>query len=300
MVDAAAAELVHRQGLWSTLIADGGTKGVAPARLRQLGIYGGAQGIWVDKARTASIDPDGVTVGVLHTGSSYADDLYDGGVLYHYPTTGRGPGRDASEVAATKTTRALGLPIFVISYPTPGSARRNVDLAWVEDWDDNERLFLITFGDAPPSVAPPADDETEPFEATADRAKKQSLGTVRPGQHRFKFRVLRRYGAACAVCDVGVETLLDAAHIRGYRDRGSDDERNGIVLCALHHRAFDGRLFGIEPGTTELQTRAGGPSLEELRITRPSLTHLQKQPHEEVLAWRWAAQRWDEGAAEPT
>ena len=52
----------------------------------------------------------GVTVGVLHTGSSYADDLYDG--------------------------------------------RRNVDLAWVEEWDDDERLFLITFGESQPAAPP--------------------------------------------------------------------------------------------------------------------------------------------------
>jgi putative restriction endonuclease len=160
---------------------DEGRRTGTPPRARN---FGGAQGICVDKARTSAISPDGVTVAVLHTGSSYADDLYDGGVLYHYPTTGRGPGRDVSEVAATKAARELGVPIFVISYPTPGSTRRNVDLAWVEDWDDDERLFLITFGQTAPSVAPPPDADETPFEATADRPKKQSLGTERPGQHR--------------------------------------------------------------------------------------------------------------------
>ena len=45
--------------------------------MRELGIYGGAQGIWVDKARTGELTPggSGVTVSVLHTGQSYADDL---------------------------------------------------------------------------------------------------------------------------------------------------------------------------------------------------------------------------------
>jgi Phage integrase family len=223
VVDPVAAELAHRQGLWSKLLEEGGTRGVAPQRLRDLGIYGAAQGIWVDKARTVTVHPDGVTVAVLHTGSSYADDLYDDGVLYHYPTTARPPGRDASEVAATKAAHESGLPIFVIWYPTPGSTRRNVDLAWVEEWDDDERLFLITFGEAPPAVGPSPEADATPFQATADRPKTQALGTIRPGQHRFKFRVLRRYGAVCAVCDVSVEALLDAAHIRGYRDRGSDE-----------------------------------------------------------------------------
>jgi hypothetical protein len=33
------------------------------------------------------VTPEGVAVGLLHTGSSYADDLAEGGVIYHYPQT---------------------------------------------------------------------------------------------------------------------------------------------------------------------------------------------------------------------
>jgi hypothetical protein len=60
--------------------------------LRGLGVYGGAQGVWVDKARTKEIAPAGVTVALLHTGCSYADDLSADGVVYHYPKTGRPSG----------------------------------------------------------------------------------------------------------------------------------------------------------------------------------------------------------------
>jgi predicted restriction endonuclease len=48
--------------------------------------------------------------------------------------------------------------------------------------------------------------------------------------------------------------LLDAAHVRAYRDKGSDDPRNGLVLCATHHRAFDKKLFAIDPSTLQLPT----------------------------------------------
>jgi putative restriction endonuclease len=49
---------------------------VTPQLLRDLGIYGGAQGVWVNKERTSQITPGGgVTVALLHTGASYADDL---------------------------------------------------------------------------------------------------------------------------------------------------------------------------------------------------------------------------------
>jgi putative restriction endonuclease len=91
MTERIAQELEHRWQLWRTLLATGGPTGMSPQRLRALGMYGGAQGVWVDKARTALLtaNGDGVTVGVLHTGTAYADDLSVDGVLYHYPRTQR-------------------------------------------------------------------------------------------------------------------------------------------------------------------------------------------------------------------
>lgn len=285
---AAAEERAHRLGLWAALIAEGETRGVAPRRLRELGIYGGAQGIWVDKVRTQAIHHAGVTVAVLHTGSSYADDLYDDGVRYHYPTTGRAAGRDAAEVDSTKAAKRLQLPVFVISYPSPGSSVRNVNLAWIEAWDDAERQFLITYGEQPPPATPGVDElDAQPFELTEKRAKSQALTNIRQGQHRFKFKVFQAYGARCAVCDLDVETLLDAAHLREYRDDGTNDRRNGLVLCSIHHRAFDAALFGIEPGTLALVPRNSGPTAKNLRITRTTLSHLQRKPHAAAIDWRW-------------
>lgn len=138
-------ELEYRKRMWDSLLDEGGPSGVAPRVLRDLGIYGGAQGVWVDKARTGSLTEDGtgVTVGLLHTGSSYADDLSDDGVLYHYPATNRPSGRDLTEIEATKTAGRLGLPVFVITYPSPDSTVRDVHLGWVESWDDSLETFLI-------------------------------------------------------------------------------------------------------------------------------------------------------------
>jgi|SRR6266496_3257509 len=89
--------------------------------------------------RTSQLTEDGIgaTVGLLHTGSSYPDDISDDAVLYHYPKTGRPPSRDKSEVDATKAAGKLRLPVFVIKYPTPNSSFRQVHLGWVEDWDDS-------------------------------------------------------------------------------------------------------------------------------------------------------------------
>jgi hypothetical protein len=93
----------RRVGLWSTLRGLDWDD-VPAAILCDLGIYGGAQGIWVDKARTGPIHTNGagVTVSVLHTGRHYLDDISEDGLIYHYPSTARPLSRDASEVEATK------------------------------------------------------------------------------------------------------------------------------------------------------------------------------------------------------
>jgi putative restriction endonuclease len=80
-------ERQRRLHLWHQIAQEQDLNSIEPQRLRELGIYGGAQGIWVDKLHTANSEtgPDGVTVGILHTGRHYEDDLSEDGVIYHYP-----------------------------------------------------------------------------------------------------------------------------------------------------------------------------------------------------------------------
>ncbi len=77
-VENSTNELERRQSIWRELQNRRQANPLSPSDLRELGVYGGAQGIWVDKSRTSSLANDGVTVSVLHTGSSYDDDLSDG------------------------------------------------------------------------------------------------------------------------------------------------------------------------------------------------------------------------------
>jgi hypothetical protein len=62
-------ELRRRLATWNEVITMD-REDLDPRFLRARGIYGGAQGIWVDKANTASVSQDGrgVTVSILHTG----------------------------------------------------------------------------------------------------------------------------------------------------------------------------------------------------------------------------------------
>jgi putative restriction endonuclease len=64
----------------------------------------------------------------------------------------------------------------------------------------------------------------------------------------FRRRVLGAYGHRCAACNVQLE-LVDAAHIIPVAAPSSTDEtRNGIALCKLHHAAFDRNLFSFDEG----------------------------------------------------
>src|SRR5262245_40542716 len=165
IVDPISDERVARLAQWTRLQTLGGPLGLSPHTLRELGIYGGAQGVWVDKARTSKLTPDGVgvTVSVLHTGSTYADDLSTSGLLYYYPQTRRPRARDEAEIAATKAAGQLKLPVFVITYPRHVADTRHVFLGWVEGWDDEGKIFLITFDDQPPARINAEVDDTTPF-----------------------------------------------------------------------------------------------------------------------------------------
>ena len=93
----------RRWRAWIQLGQPGVTTRVSPDDLRRVGLYGGAQGIYLDKEMTASpAFPEGITVSVMHTNSEYPDEFSDAGVRYHYPVTKRPPSRDHGEVEATK------------------------------------------------------------------------------------------------------------------------------------------------------------------------------------------------------
>jgi hypothetical protein len=112
------------------------------------------------------------------------------------------------------------------------------------------------------------------------------LVKAREQQQAFRREVLARQGCQCAVCDIGVPVVLEAAHVVAKKDQGADDPRNGLVLCASHHRMFDAGLFAIDPSAFDLVV-ANGMNAEELRITRSDISHLPDKPHRNALKARW-------------
>lgn len=74
--------------------------------------------------------------------------------------------------------------------------------------------------------------------------------TARPRNAAFALAVKRLYGYRCAMCDSSLQAPngvaeVQAAHIFPKARDGSDDVRNGICLCRLHHWAFDGGWLAI-------------------------------------------------------
>jgi len=66
----------------------------------------------------------------------------------------------------------------------------------------------------------------------------------RARDHAFAELVKDVYDYSCAICGSNRETPVgnpevEAAHIYPKREGGSDDIRNGLTLCKLHHWAFD-------------------------------------------------------------
>lgn len=62
----------------------------------------------------------------------------------------------------------------------------------------------------------------------------------------FRDRIMAAYKSTCAMCGTQLN-LIDAAHILPVESpKSTDDTNNGIGLCALHHRAFDGALLSFD------------------------------------------------------
>lgn len=81
----------------------------------------------------------------------------------------------------------------------------------------------------------------------AERQRKISTSLARA--NGFARAVRDAYKGRCAMCGLGLG-LVESAHILPVAARNSVDEvRNGLLLCANHHRAFDRHQIWIDPAT---------------------------------------------------
>lgn len=240
------------------------------------------QGIWLDVERTRKA---GIPFEIAHSvifSDGYDEEEPDGERFsYAYP---RPSIRSESEIEGMKAAHRLLMPIFFVD----GSSRTyTARVAWVVDFNDETSLFLL--GVSPPSASEIRDDDLDetPFPTSSEVLKKGTYSkTLRPGQRNFRYDVLERYGAVCMMCTVDVGSVLDAAHIIPHAFRGPRDARNGLVLCTLHHSAFDSGLVRIHPKTLKFEI-ADDIAPARLAITREGLEYLERRPAIEALDWRY-------------
>ena len=124
---------------------------------------------------------------------------------------------------------------------------------WREMHDDWERFaeesqraqaaFGLTMDEAPAPATKPAYGE--------DRLV---TGMARVGQSFFRNTLLSAYEGRCCVTGLSNSQLLTASHIvPWHQDRGNRvNPRNGLLLSALHDRAFDAGLMSVADDFTVL------------------------------------------------
>jgi hypothetical protein len=287
MQSALEIELKWRMDKWDELQSSPNWPNIKAEEIRKLRLYAGAAGVYRDASRTKLLIDDGITVSILNTSGNYTDEITDDRLIYSYPKTMRHASHDNGEIQSLKNAMQLDMPVFVIS-EVPGGFR-SVRLGWIEGCEDSASCCLVKLDEAPLETIQPKSKIELEFKATVKRNLKLVEIKKLERDPKFKFNALSLYGSTCAVTDVKVERMLDAAHIVPVADSGSDHPRNSLLLNSAVHRAFDSHYWAIEPKTLKLATRKIGPSLDAMKIRRNSIVHLTEKPHPDALEIRWHA-----------
>ena len=220
----------------------------------------GAQGIWNPRQLELPIS---VATAPPKPGrpAPYDDEQGDDGTLY-YRYRGTDP-QHPRNVGLRRLMRTRKPLVYLYGI------ERGVYVAFWPTYivhDDPERL----------TVTLQVDDETAlvggmPSVSEGMEARRQYVTAVskrRLHQAGFRSQVMRAYRKRCAVCNLGHESLLDAAHIVPDSDpRGIAAVTNGMSLCKIHHAAFDANILGIDPKLVvhvreDILREKDGPMLE--------------------------------------
>ena len=100
------------------------------------------------------------------------------------------------------------------------------------------------------SVASTSEDEDEDDSRIGE--DRIALATTRIGQRFFRAAVMSAYNRRCCITGLSTPTLLVASHIVPWSHDESSriNPRNGLLLSALHDRAFDRGLITIDDDMT--------------------------------------------------
>lgn len=110
------------------------------------------------------------------------------------------------------------LPIFVIIGNRNDKESRKVKIGLARAYDKMGEIFLVEVFDDWPNqeelIFQTEDEQETDFDPySKDTNRKVTSIETHPGQAKFRFYVVKRYGAKCAVCGVTLKEVLEAAHI---------------------------------------------------------------------------------------
>ncbi len=169
----------------------------------------------------------------------YSDEAIEGGMFRYDYRAG------TSEGDNTKLRRAgeLGLPLILL---TKLRANQYVPVfpVYVVDDDRASQQFVIALDESLRFVHDPLNPSAE------ERRYAEAITRRRLHQPVFRAQVIQAYRTRCAVCELRIGELLDAAHITpDSAEHGLPVVSNGLSLCKIHHAAYDRNLLGIRPDT---------------------------------------------------
>lgn len=242
-----------------------------------------SKGIWNPRSLTA-------TLSVVSSPDGPYDDRELDGARFRYSYRA---GSDDGDNAKLRRAMELRLPIILLRKLRASEYVPIYPVQVIGD-DRRRREFVLALDDL---VLDLSESESLIERAYVERLVKQRLH-----QAEFRGRVMRAYAIQCAVCNLKLGRLLEAAHITPDADaQGYPTVTNGLSLCKIHHAAYDAALVGISPDYTvainhELLEEVDGPmllhGLQEMHgraLTVPE--RRVEQPDRERLAARWAAFR---------
>ena len=135
------------------------------------------------------------------------------------------------------------------------AASANDRAMWEEmtsDWArfavESERALLATEAMPEPAIGQAMPDYDD-LPVGEDRVVQ---ATTRIGQRFFRAAVMSAYNEQCCITGLAIPKLLEASHIMPwqYDKANRTNPCNGLLLSALHHKAFDAGLLTINDDMT--------------------------------------------------
>ena len=102
------------------------------------------------------------------------------------------------------------------------------------------------------AIPEPADDRLPDYDDLPVGEDRIVQATTRMGQRFFRAAVLSAYNEQCCITGLAIPKLLIASHIVPWRHdiANRTNPQNGLLLSALHDRAFDAGLLTINDDMT--------------------------------------------------